>query len=52
MVLFKLLQGNERSHTFPKGISLKVNVIALLGFELAYYDVAAKHISLGVFPPI
>ena len=25
-------------HTFPKGICPKVNVIARLGFELAYYD--------------
>ena len=34
-------------HTFPKGISPKVNVIALLEFELAYYDVAVQHISHG-----
>ena len=27
--------------TFPKGISPKVNVIARLEFELAYYDSAA-----------
>ena len=29
-------------HTFPKGICLKVNVIARLGFELAYYDPAIQ----------
>ena len=27
-------------HTFPKGICPKVNVIARLEFELAYYDFA------------
>ena len=27
-------------HTFSKGFCLKVNVIARLGFELVYYDVA------------
>ena len=32
-------------HTFPKGICLKLNIIALLEFELAYYDVAVWHIS-------
>ena len=29
-------------HTFPKGISLEVNVIALLEFELAYYKAAVQ----------
>ena len=32
-------------HTFPKGISPKVNVIVQLEFELAYYDVAVQHVS-------
>ena len=32
-------------HSFHKGISPKVNVIAELGFEPAYYDVALVHIS-------
>ena len=27
-------------HTFLKGVSLKVNVIVQLKFEIAYYDVA------------
>ena len=27
-------------HTFPKGISPKVNVIAWLGFEFTYFDEA------------
>ena len=26
-------------HTFPEAINLKVNVIAWLEFELAYYDI-------------
>ena len=32
-------------HTFPKGICPKVNVIAWLEFEFAYYDVAVQHDS-------
>ena len=30
-------------HTFPKGVCPKVNVIARLEFELAYYDSALLH---------
>ena len=36
---------NKRIHTFPKGISLKVNVIVRLEFELAYYDIAIQHVN-------
>ena len=32
-------------HTFPEGISLKVNVIPWLEFELIYYNVIVRHIS-------
>ena len=32
-------------HTFPKGICLKVNIIARLEFELAYYDSAARRFN-------
>ena len=32
-------------HAFSKGISPKVNVIARLEFELAFYDVAVQNIS-------
>ena len=32
-------------HTLLKGIRPKVNVIARLGFELAYYDSAVQHVS-------
>ena len=35
----------KRVHTFPKGICLKVNVIARLAFELAYYNSAIKHFN-------
>ena len=41
-------------HTFPKGICLKVNVIARLEFELAYYDSAVlsfNHYTMGT-PPV
>ena len=32
-------------HTFPKGICPKVNVIALLEFELVYYDSDVKRFN-------
>ena len=38
---------NKRFHAFPKGISPKVNVIAQLNFELAYYDIVVQYISLN-----
>ena len=45
-----------RFHAFRKDISPKVNVIAQLEFELAYYDVTAKHVSryatMSSFSPI
>ena len=31
--------------TFPIGINLKVNVIAWLEFELAYFETAVQHFS-------
>ena len=41
MVLFNPVTGRIRGfYTFPKGIYPKVNVIARLEFELAYYDSA------------
>ena len=37
-------EGRDKgAHTFHKGISLKVNVIADLEFELTHYDVAVQH---------
>ena len=30
---------DKRVHAFPKGISLKVNVIAWLEFEITYFEV-------------
>ena len=38
MVLFNPQQGDKGSHTFPKGISLKGNVIARLEFEIVYFE--------------
>ena len=32
-------------HTFPKGICLKVNVIARLEYELTYYESAVHHFN-------
>ena len=40
--------GYERVHTFSKDIRSRVNKIALLEFELAYYDVAVQQISQHV----
>ena len=47
MVLFNpLLRGGvKKVHTFNKGISQKVNVMAQVAFELAYDHVAIQHIS-------
>ena len=39
---FYSIAGRIRD-TFPEGISLKVNVVAQLESEFAYYDVAAGH---------
>ena len=37
--------GDKRIHTFSKGIRLKVNVIAILEFELSYFKVTVQHFS-------
>ena len=44
-----LLRGGEELHFFPKGIYLKMNVIARLQFEIAYYDVAVGHLATWPF---
>ena len=36
---------DKRVHTFPKGICPKVNVIARLQYELAYYDSAVHRFN-------
>ena len=36
--------GDKRVHSFPKSISLKVNIIARFGFELAYFDTVFQHL--------
>ena len=36
---------NKTVHTFPKGFSLEVNVIARLELEPAYYNFAVQHVS-------
>ena len=38
MMLFTQSWDDKGVHAFPKGICPKVNIIAWLGFELAYYD--------------
>ena len=44
-VQFNLSLVGKGIHTFPKVISPKVNLIARLDFERAYYDYAVQHIS-------
>ena len=39
------IRGDNKVHTFPKGINPKVNVIARLEFRLANYDVAVQHVN-------
>ena len=36
---------DKEVHTFPKGISLKVNVIVQLELELAYFEAAVLHFN-------
>ena len=38
-------------HTFPKGICSKVNVMARLEYELAYYDFTVHHFTPRRHPP-
>ena len=39
-------EEDKRVHTFPKGISLKVNVIAWLGLKkITYYNVIDQHVN-------
>ena len=40
VVLFIHRWETKGTHTFPKGICMKVNVIARLELELAFYDSA------------
>ena len=37
--------GDWEAHAFPNGIRPKVNALAWLEFELAYYDVAVQDFS-------
>ena len=36
---------DKEAHTFPKDISLKLNVIERLEFELAYFEATVQHFS-------
>ena len=38
-------RGDKEVVTFPKITSLKVNLMARLKFELAYYDIEVQHAS-------
>ena len=45
VVLFNHSWEDKGVHTFPKGICPKVNVIARLEYELAYYDSAVHRLN-------
>ena len=46
MVIIKLIaEGDKVVHTFPEGISLKINVIVGLPFQLAYFEATVQHFS-------
>ena len=45
MVLFNLYLGDEEVPTFPKDISLKMNVKLKVEFEFAYQDVEVERIN-------
>ena len=40
--------ADKEVYTFPRGICLKVNVIALMKFELDYSDIPDQHVSLCI----
>ena len=45
MAFLKNSSGTKEVLTFPKGYNLIVNVMARLGFELAYNNVTVKHVN-------
>ena len=45
VILFNPYLGVQKVQIFLKGISPKVNVIARLELELAYFEAAGKHFS-------
>ena len=44
-----MIGGNKRVHAFPKGTNPKVNVIARLEFDLAYFKALDKQLHQGNF---
>ena len=44
-ILFNPLMGDKWDHTFPKGISTKVNMVVRLEFEPTSDDVTVQHLS-------
>ena len=45
MILFNQQLRDKGVHTFPNGIILKVNVIARVEFELAYFKAVVQQFS-------
>ena len=49
-----IAESDEKVHAFPKSISLNVNVIAWLEYEISSFKAAVQHINhyaMGVLPP-
>ena len=42
--------GDKGIYTFPKGVSLRVNMIAWLEFEFAYFEAAVRHFDFYATP--
>ena len=40
-----IVRWDKEVHTFPNGISPKVNVMVRLEFELIYYDVTVQQVN-------
>ena len=38
--------GDNEVHTFPENISTKVNIVACLEFELAYFEASVQLFSI------
>ena len=49
------MTGDKKFYTFPKGISVKMNGIVWMGFELANYNVNVRHVNqyaTDIFPQL
>ena len=45
LIIIIIISSSMGVHAFSKGINLKVNIIAWLGFDLTYYIVTIQFVS-------